>query len=320
MEDIMVSIVVPIYNEEDNIQPFSKNLIEALEKADFSFEVIFVNDGSTDFSDQKMKKQAESDTRFKMIELKRNYGQTAAMMAGFDFSTGQIIVTIDGDLQNDANDIPRLIDKIQEGYDVCSGWRMHRKDNPLLRNMPSWIANKLISFLSGVKLHDYGCTLKAYKRSSLEGIRLYGEMHRYIPIYAKWQGAEITEIPVSHNPRIHGKSKYGMERIFKVILDLMVVIFFTTLSNKPIYIFGGFGFLNIALSLLTFFLMIYYKYRGGKTFIETPLPQLVVLFFLVGFISILMGFIAEILMRTYYESQGKSVYSIKEIHDIKEKK
>lgn len=320
MEDIMVSVIVPIYNEEDNIAPFSKKLIEILKKTTFSFEVIFVNDGSTDFSDQKIKKQAESDARFKMIELKRNYGQTAAMMAGFDFSTGQIIVTMDGDLQNDANDIPRLIEKIQEGYDVCSGWRRHRKDNPLLRNMPSWIANRLISFLSGVKLHDYGCTLKAYKRNILEGIRLYGEMHRYIPIYAKWQGAEITEIPVSHNPRIHGKSKYGMERIFKVILDLMVVVFFTTLSNKPIYIFGGFGFVNIALSSLTFLLMVYYKYWGGKTFIETPLPQLVVLFFLVGFISILMGFIAEILMRTYYESQGKSVYSIKEIYNIKEKK
>jgi glycosyltransferase involved in cell wall biosynthesis len=226
---------------------------------------------------------------------------------------------MDCDMQNDPEDIPKLVAKLEEGFDVCSGWRKFRKDNAFTRRMPSWVANKLISLISGVKLHDYGCTLKAYKKEVVEGIKLYGEMHRFIPIYAKWQGARITEIPVRHHPRIHGRSKYGMERVFKVTLDLLLVMFFSTLSTKPIYIFGGFGFVSVVFSIFSFFLMIYYKFWGGKTFVETPLPQLVVLFFLVGFISILMGFLAEILMRTYYESQGKSVYTIKEVYGLEKK-
>jgi glycosyltransferase involved in cell wall biosynthesis len=238
------------------------------------------------------------------------------MMAGFDYASGDIIISMDGDMQNDPDDIPRLVNKIMEGYDVCSGWRKERKDQFFRRRIPSTIANKLISWISGVKLHDYGCTLKAYKKEIIKGIKLYGEMHRFIPIYASWQGAKIAEIPVNHFHRMHGKSKYGMERTFKVILDLMVLMFFSTLSNKPIYIFGGFGIISILSAFLSFFVMIYYKFWGGKSFIETPLPQLVVLFFLVGFISILMGFIAEILMRTYYESQGKPVYSIRKTENM----
>ncbi|CAN2041440.1 Dodecaprenyl-phosphate galacturonate synthase [Candidatus Magnetomoraceae bacterium gMMP-15] len=315
-----ISIIIPIFNEEDNIELLYEYIIQYLDKADFFFEVIFINDGSTDASDIKLRKLTQRDGRFKLIELRRNFGQTAAMMAGFDFASGNIIIPMDGDLQNDFRDIPRLIDKIKDGYDVCSGWRKDRKDHLIKRKLLSRIANKLISTLSGVKLNDYGCTLKAYKSEILKGIKLYGEMHRFIPIYAKWQGAKITEIPVIHHPRTRGISKYGMERTFKVILDLLLVIFFSTLSNKPIYIFGGFGFINIILSFLSFFLMIYFKFWGGKSFIETPLPQLVILFFLIGFISILMGFIAEILMRTYYESQGKSVYTIKKVYNINNSK
>jgi len=317
---MLISIVVPIFNEEDNINRFYEKITESLKGTDLSYEVIIVNDGSTDSSGSKLKDIVRNDSRFKLIELRRNYGQTAAMMAGFDFASGPVIVSMDCDMQNDPEDIPKLVAKLNEGYDVCSGWRKFRKDHIITRKIPSWIANKLISSISGVKLHDYGCTLKAYKREVIEGIKLYGEMHRFIPIYAKWQGARITEIPVQHYPRIHGKSKYGMERIFKVILDLLLVMFFSTLSTKPIYIFGGFGFINVILSLLSFCLMLYYKFWGAKTFVETPLPQLVVLFFLVGFISILMGFLAEILMRTYYESQGKTVYSIKEMYNLEKKK
>ena len=317
---MLISIIIPVFNEEDNISLIYDKIIGTIDKAGYSFEVILINDGSTDASDFKLKAIAQQDSRFKVIELRRNFGQTAAMMAGFDFASGQIIVPMDGDMQNDPKDIPRLIAKIEEGHDVCSGWRKDRKDNTIKRKLPSWIANKFISALSGVKLHDYGCTLKAYRSEVIKGIKLYGEMHRFIPIHAKWQGARITEIQVSHHPRIHGRSKYGIWRTFKVILDLMVVIFFSTFSNKPIYIFGGFGVVNIILSFLSFLLMVYYKFWGNKSFIETPLPQLVILFFLIGFISILMGFMAEILMRTYYESQDKPIYIIKETFNLEKKK
>lgn len=315
-----ISIVIPIFNEEDSIAFLYQKITEALNAADFSFEVILVNDGSTDASEEKLRKLAQQDERFKIITLRRNFGQTSAMMAGFDFASGEIIVPMDGDLQNDPGDIPELAAKIREGYDVCSGWRKDRKDDAIKRKLPSRIANYLISKLSGVKLHDYGCTLKAYRSEVIKGVKLYGEMHRFIPIHACWQGAKITEIPVKHHPRTRGKSKYGMERTLKVILDLMVVMFFLTLSNKPIYIFGSFGFLNIVMAFLSFFLMVYYKYSGYASFIQTPLPQLVVLFFLMGFISILMGFLAEILMRTYYESQNKPTYLIRETINLEKKK
>lgn len=316
---MLISIIVPIYNEAENINNFYEKLSAVLNTSEFDAEMIFINDGSTDSSDAMLKGISEMDPRIKVIELRRNFGQTAAMMAGFDFASGDIIISMDGDMQNDPQDIPLLVGKIKEGYDVCSGWRKKRRDSIFTRRIPSIIANKLISWISGVKLNDYGCTLKAYKKEIIKDIRLYGEMHRFIPIYASWQGARITEISVTHFPRIHGKSKYGMERTFKVILDLIVLMFFSTLSNKPIYVFGGFGFISILFSLLSFLLMIYYKFWGEKSFIETPLPLVVVMFFLVGFMSILMGFIAEILMRTYYESQGKPIYSIKDTRNLEKK-
>lgn len=313
-----ISIIIPVFNEEKNIEGIFDRIRNALDGNTPDYEVIFVNDGSTDATSEKLGEIAARDNRFGVVEFRRNFGQTAAMMAGFDYASGDIIVPMDGDLQNDPADIPRLVEKIGEGYDVCSGWRKNRKDAFFLRILPSLGANWLISRLSGVSLHDYGCTLKAYRREVVEGIRLYGEMHRFIPIYASWQGARIIEIPVAHHARTQGKSKYGIERTFKVILDLMVVMFFKTLASKPIYIFGSFGIGNILLSFLGFFLMVYYKFWGGTTFIETPLPQLVVMFFLVGFISILMGFLAEILMRTYHESQGKPIYLVKKTQNIKD--
>jgi glycosyltransferase involved in cell wall biosynthesis len=269
-------------------------------------------DGSADVLDTF----AEADGRVKVIHFRRNFGQTAAMMAGIDFSSGEIIIPMDADLQNDPADISVLYDKIQQGYDVVSGWRNHRKDNAFFRIFPSLVANWIISLISGIKLKDYGCSLKAYRREVIKDVKLYGEMHRFIPIYASWMGARVIEVPVSHQPRRHGSSHYGLKRTFKVILDLMVVKFLSKYLQKPIYVFGGFGLLNFLMSIMTFGAMIYFKYWGGKTFIETPLPFLAVLFVLMGFMSIFIGFIAELLMRTYYESQHKSVYAVRVLRNL----
>ncbi len=238
------------------------------------------------------------------------------MMAGIDFASGEIIIGLDGDLQNDPADIPKLLAKLAEGYDVVSGWRLNRKDAALRRNLPSRIANWLISWMSGVHLHDYGCTLKAYRKEVVKGVRLYGEMHRFIPIYASWQGGKVAEVAVNHFPRIHGSSKYGLERIVKVILDLMVVKFLASYANKPIYVFGGFGLASIAFSFLSGLLALYLKFFEHVSFISTPLPLLVALAFITGVMSILMGLIAEIIMRTYYESQGKQVYLVKDTINV----
>jgi len=314
-----ISIIIPIFNEEGNIEQLYEELLKVMGKNPYNFEIILVNDGSTDSSRQKLDAIAEQDRNVKIIHFKRNFGQTAAMMAGIDATSGDILIPMDGDLQNDPSDIPRLLEKLDEGYDVVSGWRKDRKDASIKRNLPSKIANWLISKISGVYLHDYGCTLKAYKKDVIKGVRLYGEMHRFIPIYASWQGGKVTEIPVNHHPRIHGKSKYGLERILKVVLDLILVKFMAKYSQKPMHVFGGFGFLSILLSFLCFGLMLYYKFFGAKSFIETPLPMLAVLFFLMGFICILMGFIAEMLMRTYFESQGKTTYLIDYTKNFKDK-
>ncbi|MBF0118236.1 MAG: glycosyltransferase family 2 protein [Desulfobacterales bacterium] len=306
-----ISIIIPIYNEEENIEPLYKNLVLVLKNLEHKFEIIFINDGSSDSSMEKLDEISDKDENVKVINFRKNFGQTAAMMAGIDISEGNIIIPMDGDLQNDPSDIPKLILKIEEGFDVCSGWRKDRKDNPIKRNLPSKIANWLISRISGVYLHDYGCSLKAYKREILNGVRLYGEMHRFIPIYASWQGAKVTEVPVTHHPRIHGESKYGLERTIKVILDLLVVKFLANYSHKPMHLFGTFGLLSILFSFLCFFLMVYYKFFMATSFIQTPLPLLAVVFFLIGLLSILNGFIAEVLMRTYFESQNKPTYLIK---------
>lgn len=305
-----LSIVIPCLNESANIKQLYQELTNILTDLQQDYEIIFIDDGSTDDSFEKMQDLAGEDPMVKIVQFRKTFGQTAALSAGFHLARGDIIIPLDGDLQNDPSDIPRLLSALDDGYDVVSGWRKDRKDALLSRKIPSWLANKLISLISGVKLHDYGCTMKAYRRSILKDVRLYGEMHRFIPIYANWQGGRIREIVVNHRPRVHGKTKYRINRIVKVILDLMVIKFLEKYSQNPIYLFGGFGLTSILFSIISFALMIYYKSWGDKTFIETPLPMLTVMFGLIGVVSILIGLVAEMGTRTYYESQQKDTYQI----------
>ena len=315
-ESLDVSIIAPVYNEEKSIAGLYDQIHQTLDQERLNWELVLVNDGSTDNSPAVLDTLAASDTRVRVVHFRRNYGQTAAMMAGIDFASGEIIVAIDADLQNDPADIPRLLAKLREGFDVCSGWRKARKDQALRRNLPSRIANKIISRVSGVRLHDYGCSLKAYRKEVVKGVRLYGEMHRFIPIYASWLGARVTEIPVNHHPRVHGKSNYGLERIFKVLLDLLVVKFLFRYAQKPIYVFGGIGLASIALSALLAAFSIYLKIFEGQSFIRTPIPLLVVFTAMTGIVCILMGLLAEILMRTWHESQNKTVYEVRGTKNI----
>jgi glycosyltransferase involved in cell wall biosynthesis len=240
------------------------------------------------------------------------------MMAGIDFARGDIIIPMDGDLQNDPMDIPRLLAKLDEGYDVVSGWRRARKDAALTRNLPSWLANRLISGISGVHLHDYGCSLKAYRKSVIKDVKLYGEMHRFIPIYASWQGARVTEIPVTHHSRQFGRSKYGLGRTIKVPLDLIVVKFLAKFAQKPMYIFGGVGLVSLIVSVLSGVWALYLKFAHQISFILTPLPLLFVLAAITGVMCILMGLLAELLTRTYYEAQGKPIYLVRGTRNIGE--
>ncbi|MDN3274954.1 glycosyltransferase family 2 protein [Frankia sp. RB7] len=306
-----LSIVIPIFNEESNIEPLRAALVKTISTLGLEVEVILVNDGSTDGSALQLERLATSDSLFKVITLARNCGQTAAMMAGIDAARGDVIVPMDGDLQNDPADIPRLLAKMDEGFDVVSGWRRDRQDHAVFRNLPSRVANRLISWLSGLSLHDYGCTLKAYKADLLRGFRLYGEMHRFIPIYAAWQGGRVVEIPVAHHPRRAGKSKYGLERVFKVVLDLLLVKFLTEYETKPIYVFGGAAVAFFALGLFAGLYSFWLKYFDGITFIQTPLPLLVSLCVISGTMCILMGLLAELMVRIYFESQSKRIYDVK---------
>jgi glycosyltransferase involved in cell wall biosynthesis len=307
-EPVAISVVIPVYNEELNLDELYSRLSAVLgDEAEF----IFVDDGSTDGSVARLAAIASRDARVQLIRFRRNFGQTAALSAGIDHARGDIIVPMDSDLQNDPKDIPLLLARLNEGYDVVSGWRVNRQDN-FRRRLPSVLANRLISWISGVRLHDYGCSLKAYRRRVLQGVRLYGEMHRFVPIYASWQGARVTEMPVTHHPRTRGKSSYGFERTLKVVLDLIVVKFLASYSTKPIYVFGGFGLLSLFLSFLTFCWMLYFKFLASppKDFVQTPLPLVVTMLFLVGCLSLLLGLVAELTVRTYYESQGKRTYSL----------
>jgi glycosyltransferase involved in cell wall biosynthesis len=313
----MLSICVPIYNEEESIPVLYEKVKEVLDKLNREWEIILINDGSTDLSAQILDQLAEKDSMVKVIHFRRNYGQTAAMMAGINYASGDVIIPIDADLQNDPEDIPNLLAKLDEGYDVCSGWRKKRKDNALRRNLPSRIANWLISRISGVKLHDYGCSLKAYKKDVIKGIKLYGEMHRFIPIYASWHGAKVTEIPVAHHPRKFGQSKYGLERILKVVLDLAVVKFLDRYAQKPMYVFGGIGMISFLLSALAAGWALYLKFYENTTLIQTPLPLMCIFTALTGIMCLLMGLLAELIMRTYHESQEKDVYLVKETRNFK---
>lgn len=312
----LLSLIIPLYNEEGNILPLYEKIGKVIPKLSCRLEIIFINDGSSDGSRVILDDLAARDSMVKVIHFKRNFGQTTAIMAGIDFSSGDVLIPMDGDLQNDPEDIPRLLDKLDEGYDVCSGWRESRKDNALKRNLPSRLANLLISRISGVHLHDYGCSLKAYKKDVIKGVKLYGEMHRFIPIYATWQGARVTEIPVNHYARVHGTSKYGLERTVKVILDLIVVKFLAQYAQKPIYVFGTVGLLSLAVAFVAASASLYYKLTGEKSFIETPLPLIFVMAGITGIMCILMGLLAELIMRTYYESQGKPVYLIEACRNL----
>ena len=305
-----LTVTVPIFNEEQNITPLYDKTRAAMDALGLPWELVLVDDGSRDGSPALLDEVAAKDPRVTVVHFSRNYGQTAAMMAGMDHARGDIIVPMDGDLQNDPGDIGRLLAKLDEGFDVVSGWRKDRQDHAIKRNLPSRLANALISRVSGVRLHDYGCSLKAYRREVLEGVKLYGEMHRFVPIYAAWNGARVTEIPVTHHPRLHGESKYGLERIIKVLLDLMVVKFLFRYSGKPIYVFGGFGLLSILCGVLAGAWAVGLKLFAHTSFIQTPLPLLCVFLGATGVMSILMGLLAEMLNRTYHESQGKAVYKV----------
>lgn len=312
----MISIVIPIFNERDSLPILHEQLLVELPRLNRDFEIIFVDDGSRDDSAEVLRDLTSRFDHTKAVFLRKNFGQTAAMMAGIDFASGDIIVPMDGDLQNDPADIGKLIERLDEGFDVVSGWRSSRKDAALTRNLPSWLANKLISWVSGVRLHDYGCSLKAYRKDVIKDVKLYGEMHRFIPIYASWQGAKITEMPVTHHARIHGASKYGLERVLKVLLDLIVVKFLASYATKPIYVFGGFGLATLAISFFSALLAFYLRLVHGVSFILTPLPLLTVMAFITGVMSVLLGLVAELVVRTYYEAQDKPVYLVKETLNI----
>jgi len=309
-----VSVIIPVYNEREVLSELVKILFDTLRDQSYSWEILFIDDGSSDGSFQQLKSIAEENPEhIIVIGLRRNFGQTAAIAAGIDHATGDILVLMDADLQNDPTDIPLLLMKIEEGYDVVSGWRVNRKDNFFTRVLPSKLANKLISWVTGVHLHDYGCTLKAYRKDILTGFRLYGEMHRFIPAYAADVGAKITEVEVKHHPRKFGKTKYGIERTLKVVLDLFTVKFLISYSQKPLYLFGGLGlFLLLGGFGILFFLLIRRLGFGISPF-DSPLFPSSILIVLMGFQSILMGLIAELLVRTYHEAQDKPTYSIRKI-------
>jgi glycosyltransferase involved in cell wall biosynthesis len=314
----MISIIVPVFNEAEALVDVCQGVRRELTRLGQNWEIIFVNDGSTDGSEEILDRLAEEDQRVRVVHFKRNFGQTAAMMAGFDYANGDVIIPLDGDGQNDPADIPRMLEVLEQGSDVVSGWRKDRQDSHIKRNLPSILANKLISFVSGVQLHDFGCSLKAYKRQVVDGIRLYGEMHRFLPIYASWHGAKITEVIVGHYPRTTGKSKYGLERVAKVLLDLLVVKFLDVFSHRPMHVFGGCGFFSLFLSFLTFVWMLVLKLFYGVYFITTPLPLVIVMTFMVGMMCILLGLLAEMIMRTFYESQGKTIYSVRAVRNIEQ--
>ncbi|HJT82725.1 MAG TPA: glycosyltransferase family 2 protein [Chthoniobacterales bacterium] len=309
-----ISVVIPVFNESQNLGPLLAALDTVLGAADRSFEVIFVNDGSSDSTADRLDQIA--DNRVRVVHFGRNFGQTAALMAGFNHARGQVIVAMDGDMQNDPADIPKLLAKLDEGFDVVSGWRANRKDAALSRTLPSKVANWLIATLSGVPLHDFGCTLKAYRRAALREVRLYGEMHRFIPIYAAWNGGKVAEVPVTHHPRRHGKSNYGLERLVKVVLDLIVLAFLYRYLQKPMYLFGSTGLISFLISGISGAASIYFKYWGGKSFIETPLPTLFAIAFITGCMCFLMGLLAELITRTYHESQRKETYLVSRTRNI----
>ena len=312
-----LSVILPVFNEVKNVPPLYESLVSVLKKLGRDYEIIFIDDGSVDGTQTILTQLAELDPQLKVIFFRRNYGQTAALSAGFNCASGDIIIAMDGDLQNDPQDIPRLVGEIDQGFDVVSGWRKNRRDAFWTRKIPSFFANKIISWIGGVPLKDYGCTLKAYRASFVKNIKLFGEMHRFIPLYAHSMGARITEIPVHHHPRQQGKSKYNTTRTFKVLLDLVTVKFLGTFSTKPIYMFGGLGMLCIFLGVLASVITLIQKFAYGVWVHRNPMISISIFFLLVGFQFVMMGLLAEIMIRIYHDSQDRPTYWIRETLNLR---
>jgi glycosyltransferase involved in cell wall biosynthesis len=308
-----LSVVVPVYNEAENIPRLYDRLTEELEQLDVRYEIIAVDDGSRDQSFAILRNLAQTDARLRVIRFRRNFGQTPAFAAGFDYARGAVIVTIDADLQNDPADIARLLQKLDEGYDVVSGWREKRQDPYWSRRFPSQIANRLISWATGVHLRDYGCSLKVYRSEVLRNIQLYGELHRFIPAVASWQGVAVAELSVRHAPRQFGKSKYGISRTIRVMLDLLTVRFLLSYATRPMQIFGLFGLLSILLGGVINLYLVFWKFLTGANLADRPLLLLGTLLLILGVQFISMGLIGELVVRTYYETQKKSIYVVREM-------
>jgi len=313
-----LSIVVPIYNEVDNVEDLHRELVESLRQCGRDFESVYVDDGSSDGSFDRLARVVGPDAHGRLVQFRRNFGQTAAIAAGIAHSRGDVVIMMDGDLQNDPADIPLFLEQIDAGHDVVSGWRVNRQDTWLTRKVPSRIANYIIAKVTGVPLHDFGCTMKAYRREVIQEVQLYGEMHRFIPAFAIHVGASVVEIPVHHRPRTRGTSKYGIGRTFRVLLDLMVVKFLGSYSTKPIYVFGTLGLVCIGVSILTLLVLVWEKIFQHYYFIQSPLLLLSAMLMIIGVLLLLMGLQAELVIRTYHESQRKPIYHLRRVIDFEE--
>lgn len=309
-----LSIVSPVYDEEDNVPVLYEELKEVLDGLDKKYEIIFVDDGSTDNSYEKMREIAERDESFKIVKLRTNFGQSSALQAGFDTSKGDIVVSIDSDLQNDPKDIPKLLKKLEEGYDLVSGWRQERKDS-LSKKFFSKVADWMRSVLLGTNLHDYGCTLKAYRKECLEEIELMGELHRYIPPLLRWRGFDITEVKVNHRERKQGETNYGTTRLFKGYMDMINVWFWQKFHGRPLHLFGGAGILTGFLGLITGLIAVFWKALEGITFTSTPLPLVSIFLLITGLILFIVGLLSDILVKNYYSSQDRKPYSVEKVED-----
>lgn len=313
LEALDVSIIVPIYNEIDSIPRLLERVSRVLQDSNLSYEIICVDDGSTDGSSELLAETARSRSDLRAIILRRNYGQTAAMSAGFKYAQGNVIITMDGDLQNDPLDIPRLIDRLDDGYDLVSGWRKNRQDAALTRLLPSKIANWLIGRITGVQLHDYGCSLKAYRAELVADMNLYGELHRFLPALAFIEGARITEMPVRHHARQFGKSKYGLSRTFRVLMDLLTIAFMKAFLTKPMHAFGFLGMLSTVMGTFLGIYLVYVKFVLHQAIGDRPLLMFAIVLFLAGLQMFSFGLLAELLMRTYHESQGRPIYRVRHL-------
>jgi glycosyltransferase involved in cell wall biosynthesis len=310
-----VSLIVPVFNEEESLEKLHQELCDMCKEQSWEVEMLFIDDGSTDGSHDVLLRLAEKDERVRILKFSRNFGQTAGLSAGIEYATGEVIVPMDADLQNDPADVPRLVERLNDGYDVVSGWRKHRQDKALTRRLPSVIANRILSRWTGVKLHDYGCTLKAYRASVLKGTSLYGEMHRFVPVYASWRGAKVTEMVVNHRARQFGQSKYGLSRTYKVLLDMITLKLLGSYSTKPIYLFGGLGAISMVLGLLCFGGVVVEKLIWDVWIHKMSMLLLSSFLVMIGVLLVMIGLLAELVVRTYHESQNKRIYVLdSEVH------